>query len=172
MSKPNGTTSGPALVADRCDVAAALAFVAVGPRKTLEWQEQASRMCGHCQPYEDVADAAARLLAAEVLRLQGLLAAGSRSGDDSDWKVGALRDAQQTKGDLHAQIWELKAENRKLRNTLAEVDGARNSVCCVCGATPAPHEIREMSPRCGQRLCDQCQRREARENAAFRYLAS
>ena len=105
-------------------VTLALAFVAVGPRKTPEWVAESVPLCGHCEPCEDVSDAAARILAAEVLRLRDVLAASSAE-----------------------------------------------TICCVCGATPTPHEIREMSPRCGQRLCAQCQEREARTNAAVRWLA-
>jgi hypothetical protein len=51
---------------------AALALVDVGPAKTQEWMICASAMCQFCRPGEDVDQAAARILAAEVRRLAGL----------------------------------------------------------------------------------------------------
>lgn len=44
--------------------------------------------------------------------------------------------------------------------------------CFSCGATPAPHVIREMSKRCGHHLCDQCHENEQIENRNMRHLCS
>lgn len=52
------------------EIEAALALVDAGPVKTKAWLEAGGPVCKYCQPYEDVHQAAARILAAEVRRLQ------------------------------------------------------------------------------------------------------
>ncbi len=56
---------------EKCPVDAALALVDAGPLKTPAWLIPAAAMCCHCQRYEDVSIAAARILAEEVRRLRG-----------------------------------------------------------------------------------------------------
>ncbi len=51
----------------------ALALVDTVPAKTIEWMVPAGKMCQWCQPREDVSEAAARILAAEVRRLRALV---------------------------------------------------------------------------------------------------
>lgn len=51
------------------EVEQTLAFVAIGPQKTIEWLRAASGMSERCRGGEDVDQAAARILATEVMRL-------------------------------------------------------------------------------------------------------
>ncbi len=53
-------------------IEAALALVDVGPAKNLQWMACAVPMSKYCLPHEDVDQAAARILAAEVRRLRAL----------------------------------------------------------------------------------------------------
>lgn len=52
----------------------ALTHVASGPAKTADWMTTAAPMCRHCLPREDVDQACARILAAEVRRLRAEIA--------------------------------------------------------------------------------------------------
>lgn len=49
-----------------------MALVKIGVNKTPEWLDRAQAVCAHCLKGEDVDQAAARILASEVLRLQAL----------------------------------------------------------------------------------------------------
>lgn len=57
-------------------LAAALALVDFGPVRSEEWFIPAQVMCDNCQPGEDVDQAAARILAAEVRRLRAVIEEG------------------------------------------------------------------------------------------------
>lgn len=46
------------------------------------------------------------------------------------------------------------------------------STCFACGCRDARYEIREMSSRCGQKLCEACKQGEERTNAAWRWLSN